>query len=270
MKSRHLLLSLVLLIALLLAACSSQAAPTESMPDEEMDSEKSSETMESEKDDMMNEEDASSNHDSNEMKDDDAMMDDKADDMMSDKEAEMDESSDDDKMDQSDNSVSEEKDEDMAEDAMKESPDWFKVVLTDVNSGESFMVEDFRGKVVLVETLAMWCSNCLKQQGQVQSLHELLGKRDDFVSLGIDIDPNENAEALKAYTDNNGFDWVYTVAPTELSREIGQLYGDQFLNPPSTPMLIIDREGEVHLLPFGIKDAESLLEAIQPYLEAEM
>ena len=116
----------------------------------------------------------------------------------------------------------------------------------------------------------MWCSKCLKQQGQVQILHDLIGERDDFVSIGLDIDPNENAEALKAYTSNNDFDWIYAVAPIEVSREIGQRYGDQFLNPPSTPMLIIDREGKVHPLSFGIKSAESLLEALQPFLDAEI
>jgi hypothetical protein len=158
----------------------------------------------------------------------------------------------------------------MDDDAMAMTPDWFKASLTNVNTGETFAVGDYKGKVVLVETLAMWCSNCLKQQGQVQTLHDLVGERDDFVSLGLDIDPNENAEALKAYTANNGFDWVYAIAPTEVAREIGQLYGDQFLNPPSTPMLIIDREGEVHLLPFGIKSAEDLLDALQPFLDAEM
>ena len=263
MKSRNLLLSLVLLITLLLAACSSPATPTELMPDKEMDSELSSESMENTEDDM-------SNHDSDEMKDDDAMMEDKDDDMMAEEGAEKDDHSDDEMMDKSDDFMSEDKGEDMAEEAMMETPNWFNVALTDVNSGELFAVADFKGKVVLGETLAMWCSNCLKQQGEVQSLHELLGERDDFVSLGIDIDPNENAEALKVYTNNNGFDWVYTVAPTELSREIGQLYGDQFLNPPSTPMLIIDRDGEVHLLPFGIKSAESLFDAIQPYLDADM
>jgi len=116
----------------------------------------------------------------------------------------------------------------------------------------------------------MWCSNCLKQQGQVQGLHELIGENEDFVSLGVDIDPNENAAALSSYINKNGFGWLYTVAPTEVAREIGQLYGDQYLNPPSTPMLIIDRDGQVHLLPFGIKSAESLLEALQPFLDTGM
>jgi len=75
---------------------------------------------------------------------------------------------------------------------------------------------------------------------------------------------------MKAYILNNGFNWHYAVAPEHVSREIGNLYGSQFLNPPSTPMLIIDSHGEVHTLPFGIKDADTLLEALQPFLDESM
>jgi thiol-disulfide isomerase/thioredoxin len=154
----------------------------------------------------------------------------------------------------------------MMDDSMA-MPGWFSAPLTDVRSGEQFTISDLEGKVVLVETMAMWCSNCLKQQKQVLELHSLLGDRDDFVSLGLDIDPNEVGEALQAYTETNGFYWMYAISPAEVSREIGQLYGDQFLNPPSTPMLIIDRHGQAHPLPFGIKNAQSLMEALQPFLE---
>jgi hypothetical protein len=145
-------------------------------------------------------------------------------------------------------------------------PDWFGAELTDVNTGESFKVADFHGKVVLVETMAVWCSTCFRQQKEVQALHELLGMRDDLVSLGLDIDPNETAGTLKAYTNKNGFDWVYAVAPVDVAREIGHLYGDQFLNPPSAPMLIIDRQGQAHPLPFGVKSAQALQEALASYL----
>ena len=101
-------------------------------------------------------------------------------------------------------------------------------------------------------------------------LHALLGERDDFVSVGLDIDPNENSAQLKQYTADNGFDWTYDVAPVELGREIANLYGSQFLNPPSTPMLIIDRQGNVHPLPFGIKSAAQLKEALDPFLQESM
>jgi len=154
-----------------------------------------------------------------------------------------------------------------AEAPMNGMPAYFSAELTDARSGESFTIADFKGKVVLVETLAQWCSNCLKQQNQVYDLHALMGKRDDFVSLGLDIDPNEDAVMLKEYVKRNGFHWLYAVSPAEVSREIANLYGNQFLNPPSTPMFIIDRYGQVHPLPFGIKSADELMEALQPFLE---
>jgi len=122
----------------------------------------------------------------------------------------------------------------------------------------------------MIEDLAMWCSNCKKQQIQVKTLLEEMGMNEDLVFIGLDIDPNENAADLKTYTDNNGFNWVYAIAPIEVAREIGNLYGDQFLNPPSTPIMLIDRKGQVHPLPFGIKSAEDLKNFIEPFLSADM
>ena len=146
------------------------------------------------------------------------------------------------------------------------APPWHGVELTDVNSGTIFKIADFQGKVVLVETLAVWCSNCLRQQREVQALHELLGTRDDYISIGLDIDPNETPDVLKAHAEKHGFDWRYAITPVAVAREIGGLYGDQFLNPPSTPMLIVDRQGQAHPLPFGIKSAQALQAALEPYL----
>lgn len=118
--------------------------------------------------------------------------------------------------------------------------------------------------------MAIWCTNCLQQQGQVKALHGQLGARDDFVSIGLDIDPNENTAALKTYVQNKGFDWLYAVPSKDVSREIASLYGDQFLNPPSTPIVVIDRHGDAHPLPFGIKSADNLMKTIQPYLDESM
>jgi len=237
-KTRKFALSSLLAIAVFLVACSPQPAPTEAMPAEDM----STEVMEDTGDEMMAE-------------DGDEMMSDDGDEMMSDEDEEM--------MD------SEDTESTMAEEEMM-LPEWLSASLTNAHSGETFAIADFQGDVVLVETLAMWCSNCLKQQKEVVQLHKLLVERDNFVSVGIDIDANENIEALKAYTNQNGFDWIYTVAPPEVAREIGLLYGDLYLNPPSTPMLIIDQHGDVHTLPFGIKSAADLYKALLPFLDGTM
>lgn len=158
----------------------------------------------------------------------------------------------------------------MSKDGMMETPAWFGVSLTNVRTGEAFTINDFKGKVVLVELMAQWCPNCKKQQGQVKLLNEQLGMPADLVTVVLDVDPNEDAASLKSYAESNGFDWNYAIAPVEVSREIGNLYGDNFLNPPSTPILIIDRKGKVHPLPFGIKSAEDLMKAIEPFLKDGM
>lgn len=156
------------------------------------------------------------------------------------------------------------------EEAMMESPAWYSVSLTDARTGQAFSIESLKGKVVLVESMAVWCSKCLTQQGHVKTLHETLGHRDDFVSVGLDIDPNEDLDQLKFFVESQGFDWLYAISPADVSRDLSSLYGPQFLNPPSTPIVVIDRHGEAHPMPFGIKSTDELLQFIQPFLDESM
>jgi cytochrome oxidase Cu insertion factor (SCO1/SenC/PrrC family) len=155
-------------------------------------------------------------------------------------------------------------------DAMMESPSWFSAALTDAKSGNAFTINDFKGKVVLVEMMAVWCSTCKQQQEQMKALHEQMGMSDDLVTVSLDIDPNEDLDTVKSYLDTTGFDWKYAVASPDASREIASLYSDQFLNPPSAPVLIVDRHGVAHPLPFGIKSADDLMQAVNMYLKEGM
>jgi thiol-disulfide isomerase/thioredoxin len=146
-------------------------------------------------------------------------------------------------------------------------PSWFGIEMTDVNTGMVFTVADFHGKVVLVETMAVWCPTCLRQQNEMDALLRNLGNPEDLIALSINTDPNEDVPLLTNHVKNNGFDWVFAIAPAEVNDQIAELYGAQFLNPPSTPMLIIDRQGGAHILPFGLKSAADLESAVQPFLD---
>jgi cytochrome oxidase Cu insertion factor (SCO1/SenC/PrrC family) len=164
-------------------------------------------------------------------------------------------------------------DEAMTDEAMTDEatpvpiPDWFNVELTDVNTGETFRIADYQGKVILIETMGIWCPTCARQAKEIQKVHEMLGERDDFVSVTLDVDPNETEEMLKAYTDQNGFDWNYAVSPHEVNHDLGNLYSAQYLNPPVSPLLIIDKQGRVYGLPFGtVKKATNLKPTIEVYL----
>ncbi len=154
-----------------------------------------------------------------------------------------------------------------AQDAMLKTPAWFNSTLTAVNTGQDFTIADFHGKVVLLETMAMWCPNCKKQQQQVASLHQMLGEKEDFVTVALDVDSKEDAAQLKKYAQDNKFNWIYAVAPLDVAQEIANLYGEQFLNPSATPMLVIDKTGTAHVLEFGVKGAAELKDALQPFLE---
>lgn len=138
--------------------------------------------------------------------------------------------------------------------------------LTDVVTGEVFTMNDFAGKVVLVETMAMWCPNCLVQAAQVRELHELLNQDEDLISVSLDVDINEDAASLKEYVERYGLMGRFAIAPLLVARALGNLYSAQYLNPPLSPMLIIDRNGEVHHLEYGRKSSAVLLQRVEPFL----
>jgi len=91
-------------------------------------------------------------------------------------------------------------------------PDWFNIAITDVRSGERFTINDFAGKVVLIESIAEWCPNCLFQQGEIRNLRQQLGNPKDLILISLDVDIHEDEASLKQYTKDFGFDWRFGVA----------------------------------------------------------
>jgi cytochrome oxidase Cu insertion factor (SCO1/SenC/PrrC family) len=146
------------------------------------------------------------------------------------------------------------------------TPEWFDMELVDAQTGETFTMNDYAGKVVLLETMAMWCPNCVVQANEIRKLHEVLGDPEDLISVSLDVDVNEDTKSLGEYASGYDFDWHFAVAPLLVARALGNLYTAQYLNPPLNPMLIIDRDGNVHHLEYGIKDAKTLQKAVEPYL----
>jgi thiol-disulfide isomerase/thioredoxin len=146
------------------------------------------------------------------------------------------------------------------------TPEWFDMELNDAYTGETFTINDYAGKVILLETMAIWCPNCIIQGNEVSNLHEALGNPDDLISISLDVDFYEDQASLKEYVSEFGFDWHFAIAPILVARALGNLYSAEYLNPPLSPMLIIDRDGSVHQLEYGIKDAETLQKIVEPYL----
>jgi hypothetical protein len=253
MQKTKVLIGVFLLTAMILAACSGQ--PANNVMDDINNN--SSHSDDSNIEDMNNEAHG------------DSMSDDSMNDSMEEKDDGIMEDKDDGMMEDKDDAMMEDKDNDMAEESGESArfgPAWYDYEFVDPVTGEKFSINQFEGQVLLVETMATWCSNCLKQQEQVKELHQLLGERDDFQSIGISVELDIEPKILGKYVESRGFDWLYGVADQSVQEGIVASLGGQYVNPPATPMFIVDKNGGTHELPLGkIKSADELLSFLEPF-----
>jgi thiol-disulfide isomerase/thioredoxin len=120
--------------------------------------------------------------------------------------------------------------------------------LRDVRTGETFTLGELAADApLIVETMAIWCTNCKQQMQEITAAHELA----DFHSVSIDVDPTEIAEDLVAYAAREGFDWPFVLADAELATTLRDRFGTAVLQPPGMPKLLVRTDGSVELLPLG-------------------
>ena len=117
-----------------------------------------------------------------------------------------------------------------------------------MRNGETFTLGELPADApVIIETMAIWCTNCKQQMQEVAAAHELA----NFHSVSIDVDPHEFAEDLVAYADREAFDWPFVLAAAELATVLRDRIGTAVMQPPGMPKLLIGTDGSVELLPLG-------------------
>ena len=134
--------------------------------------------------------------------------------------------------------------------------------LTDVRTGQTFTLAALaadRGPLLL-EPMAVWCTNCRAQQREVLRAHGIA----DFASVSIDVDLSETPDDLAAYADREGFDWPFAMADADLYRLLQERFGTAATHPPSTPLIVIEADGTVRPLEFavGTSSAEQLIDEL--------
>lgn len=135
--------------------------------------------------------------------------------------------------------------------------DWKQVTLQDVSTGENFTMAELE-KPVLVETFAVWCPTCTRQQVEIQKLH----KRTNITSVSLDVDPNEDASKIRSHIQRNGFSWRYAISPIELTNMLRAKFGNSVANPPTAPVILVC-ENDSRRLPDGVKPVSTLQEEIE-------
>jgi hypothetical protein len=139
------------------------------------------------------------------------------------------------------------------------SVDWRTATLTDVLTDEPFTIESF-DRPVLVETFAVWCSNCKRQQDELKTFHDAVG--DDVVSVALDTDQNEDAGTVREHARSNGYDWRYAVSPPAVTRSLVDEFGASMTSPPTVPMVLRCPDGTATRLQDGHKPTSYLREQI--------
>ena len=136
---------------------------------------------------------------------------------------------------------------------------WASIELKDVNTQETFRVSDFTDRPLLIESFAVWCPTCTRQQREVKELHEEIG--DSVISISVDTDPNEDEARVLQHTEDNGFDWRYVVSPVPFTQALIDQFGIGIVNAPRAPMLLVcNQDGQqlTRQLDSGVKSVSEL------------
>ncbi|MEM0492838.1 MAG: TlpA disulfide reductase family protein [Candidatus Thermoplasmatota archaeon] len=111
-------------------------------------------------------------------------------------------------------------------------------------NGNRGHLKDYRGKVVILDMWATWCTPCQYQMLELRKIYENYS-REDLEILSIDIDPNEDLDTIKKFIElynSYGYDlpWVFGKDDT------GDIWRKYKVGTGGIPALcIFDRNGEM-------------------------
>jgi thiol-disulfide isomerase/thioredoxin len=133
--------------------------------------------------------------------------------------------------------------------AQELAPDF---TLTDID-GSQFSLNNFRGRVVLLDFFATWCSPCLSEIPHLKSLNDEFGN--DLVIISISVSPStDSVEMLQQFRQDYKMNWIITRDTAGVSYD----YGIQYI----PTLVVIDQEGYIKHQHVGLTDESVLHEEI--------
>ena len=108
-------------------------------------------------------------------------------------------------------------------------------IATDLD-GKPISLEQYRGKVVLLDFWAVWCGPCIAEMPTVKKVYDTY-KDEGFDIIGISLDTDENK--LRDYLKENDIPWRQVFSGKGWQSPIAQQYGIRAIPAP----WLIDRDG---------------------------
>jgi hypothetical protein len=92
---------------------------------------------------------------------------------------------------------------------------------------------------------------------------KLTRETDDVVVIAVDIDQNEDEQAVRDHIERNDFAGIFVVAPSEMTSLLIDEYGPGIINPPSSPKILLNPDQTDAEFFTGVMSAADLLEKAQ-------
>lgn len=142
----------------------------------------------------------------------------------------------------------------LAVDKGEAAPDLIGVSL----DGVPVYLEDYRGKVVVLNFWATWCPHCKREFPELEEINQKF-KSDKFELFAVDV--GETAETVKKFLKGNPLQLTVLVDP---EGKVVETYGVRGI--PRT--VLIDPQGQVHrtIIGYSKSDFQRLKQEIEAFL----
>jgi len=140
---------------------------------------------------------------------------------------------------------------------------WLSLPLVNARTRETFTFADFAGKVVYVEPMATWCTNCRAQMNNLVQARQQVDNT-NIVYVGLSVETNLTTDEMASYADSYGYDWAFAVMTPEILSALTATFGRSVSVPPSTPHFIIYPDGTFSALDTGgIETTDELVQLLR-------
>lgn len=134
------------------------------------------------------------------------------------------------------------------------SEDFLRIPLEDIN-GNTIYLEDFDGKVVVLEFMATWCLTCAQQELVLKELYPNYVS-ENVVVFAVTVDPTfDTVDVIKNHVESKDIPW-------QITRDTSLKLTRYFQVSELSTILIITPEGEVVNEFAGLTDIDTLSSAI--------
>jgi thiol-disulfide isomerase/thioredoxin len=123
--------------------------------------------------------------------------------------------------------------------------------------GDTFSLQQFQGRVVVLDLFATWCGPCETQMGELNKLRAAYSAS-EVVIISIDVDQRETTQDVREFRDKFHADWTF-------ARDTDGVGGKY--NAKNIPTLaLIDKDGNLVWRHAGVTGFEELSARIDPLL----